>query len=399
MRLTPLNGGWRYCAIFRTRPRTRALPLNIIGEGVVTRTVRDTAAFVSAAERYHRNPRLAPVGHVTGPAQRQLRVGLVLDSPTGAVLDEATDRVGRPSRPLPRGLVTVRELRGLAIVAALAGLVLAATVGIATLGCYLLALAQVWVLGRGLGRRLAPHASVGDALGHSLIVPTMLEPDRVVASLDGVRGLVSYTLSESGYRVTEASGGERGPWGDIEEPVKELQWSTHRLHALGALALGASAGTLVASILGSFLANNSSFDLSGVLAATIAEGNYDKLLVLGDVQYENGALVQSSYQILLQGIAKNRYHNGGRLRYGPVDGKLYVSVGDAQNPNSNPQNNNSLNGKILRINLDGSIPSDNPFGNAVWSKGHRNPQGLAWQPGTGPSRVGGRRSVGRQGAS
>lgn len=94
------------------------------------------------------------------------------------------------------------------------------------------------------------------------------------------------------------------------------------------------------------------------------------------IKYENGALVQSSYQILLQGIAKNRYHNGGRLRYGPVDGKLYVSVGDAQNPDNNPQNNNSLNGKILRINLDGSIPSDNPFGNAVWSKGHRNPQGL-----------------------
>ncbi|MGW4212551.1 PQQ-dependent sugar dehydrogenase [Lentzea sp. NPDC004789] len=94
------------------------------------------------------------------------------------------------------------------------------------------------------------------------------------------------------------------------------------------------------------------------------------------IKYENGALVQSSYQILLQGLAKNRYHNGGRLRYGPVDGKLYVSVGDAQNPDNNPQNNNSLNGKILRINLDGSIPSDNPFGNAVWSKGHRNPQGL-----------------------
>jgi Raf kinase inhibitor-like YbhB/YbcL family protein len=94
------------------------------------------------------------------------------------------------------------------------------------------------------------------------------------------------------------------------------------------------------------------------------------------IKYENGALVQNTYQILLQGLAKNRYHNGGRLRYGPVDGKLYVSVGDAQNPDNNPQNNNSLNGKILRINLDGSIPSDNPFGNAVWSKGHRNPQGL-----------------------
>ncbi|MEV4319964.1 PQQ-dependent sugar dehydrogenase [Actinocrispum sp. NPDC049592] len=93
------------------------------------------------------------------------------------------------------------------------------------------------------------------------------------------------------------------------------------------------------------------------------------------IKYENGALVQNTYQILIQGIAKSRFHNGGRLRFGP-DGKLYASVGDAENPDGNPQNNNSLNGKILRINPDGSIPSDNPFGNAVWSKGHRNPQGL-----------------------
>ncbi|RSM86704.1 carbohydrate-binding protein [Kibdelosporangium aridum] len=92
------------------------------------------------------------------------------------------------------------------------------------------------------------------------------------------------------------------------------------------------------------------------------------------IKYENGALVQSSYQVLFSGIARNRFHNGGRLRFGP-DGKLYASVGDAQTT-STAQNNNSPNGKILRINADGSIPSDNPFGNAVWSKGHRNPQGL-----------------------
>ena len=69
---------------------TRTLPINVIGEGVVTRTVRDTAAFFAAAERYRRNPRLPAVGHVLGPAQRQLRIGVLLDSPTHAHVDEAT---------------------------------------------------------------------------------------------------------------------------------------------------------------------------------------------------------------------------------------------------------------------------------------------------------------------
>jgi amidase len=69
---------------------TRALPLNVIGEGVVTRTVRDTAAFLAAAERHRRNPALPAVGGILGPARRQLRVGLLLDSPTHAEVDDAT---------------------------------------------------------------------------------------------------------------------------------------------------------------------------------------------------------------------------------------------------------------------------------------------------------------------
>jgi glucose/arabinose dehydrogenase len=84
----------------------------------------------------------------------------------------------------------------------------------------------------------------------------------------------------------------------------------------------------------------------------------------------------STEQILLGGILRNKFHNGGRLRFGP-DGKLYASTGDAQN-GDNAQNKNGLNGKVLRLNPDGTVPSDNPFGNYVWSYGHRNPQGLAF---------------------
>jgi glucose/arabinose dehydrogenase len=94
------------------------------------------------------------------------------------------------------------------------------------------------------------------------------------------------------------------------------------------------------------------------------------------IKYLNGRLDTSTEQVLVSGILRNKFHDGGRLRWGP-DGKLYASTGDAQN-GDNAQNTGSLNGKILRINPDGGVPSDNPFGNYVWSYGHRNPQGIAF---------------------
>ncbi len=79
---------------------------------------------------------------------------------------------------------------------------------------------------------------------------------------------------------------------------------------------------------------------------------------------------------IIENIPGANYHNGGKIAFGP-DGKLYIATGDAQET-SQAQDINSLAGKILRINDDGSTPSDNPFNNPVYSYGHRNPQGLAW---------------------
>ncbi|MEX0598305.1 MAG: PQQ-dependent sugar dehydrogenase, partial [Candidatus Paceibacterota bacterium] len=87
-------------------------------------------------------------------------------------------------------------------------------------------------------------------------------------------------------------------------------------------------------------------------------------------------------QVLLDKIPAAKFHAGSRLRFGP-DQKLYITTGDATNKDI-AQDLNSLGGKILRMNKDGSIPTDNPFPNSyVYSYGHRNPQGLDFDPVSG----------------
>jgi glucose/arabinose dehydrogenase len=86
-------------------------------------------------------------------------------------------------------------------------------------------------------------------------------------------------------------------------------------------------------------------------------------------------------EVLLDGIPGAGIHNGARIAIGP-DRMLYLTTGDAGSGEV-AQDRASLGGKILRLTLEGKPAPGNPFGNTVWSLGHRNPQGLVFHPTTG----------------
>ncbi|MDF2485851.1 MAG: glucose sorbosone dehydrogenase [Herbinix sp.] len=107
---------------------------------------------------------------------------------------------------------------------------------------------------------------------------------------------------------------------------------------------------------------------------TYAESGRTFNRVVRLILQENTAYID---RVLLDRIPGGLTHDGGRIRIGP-DRKLYITAGDSGNA-ALAQDTSSLAGKILRMELDGSIPEDNPFDNSyVYSYGLRNPQGIAW---------------------
>ncbi|MGB7070429.1 MAG: PQQ-dependent sugar dehydrogenase [Pyrinomonadaceae bacterium] len=112
------------------------------------------------------------------------------------------------------------------------------------------------------------------------------------------------------------------------------------------------------------------------------DGKRDKVV---RYKFAVGKLIEP--KVIIEDIPSAPNHAGMRARFGP-DGKLYITAGDSTD-RAIAQQMGSLGGKTLRINDDGGIPPDNPFVNQkvarpeIWSVGHRNAQGLAWQPGSG----------------
>ena len=137
------------------------------------------------------------------------------------------------------------------------------------------------------------------------------------------------------------------------------------------------------------------FDEAGLMGLALDPGYQENNFIYACYTYqENDALfnrvvrlVDAPDQMVLDGIVIERipsahYHAGCRLRFA-ADETLYITTGDALQPES-AQDPTSLAGKILRLNSDGSIPDDNPIQDSpVYSLGHRNPQGLDWDPRNG----------------
>jgi glucose/arabinose dehydrogenase len=177
------------------------------------------------------------------------------------------------------------------------------------------------------------------------------------------------------------------PWGLVTLPDGSILYARRDAHDIIRLNPANGAKSTVGSVPGAASTNGEGGLLGLEIAPTFAN---DRWLYIFHTTSSDNRIVRikvttsftldlSSRQVLVQGIARNKFHNGGRLRWGPRDNKLYAGTGDAQNGDNAQKLGTNYNGKVLRMNPDGSVPSDNPFpGSLIWSYGHRNIQGLAF---------------------
>jgi glucose/arabinose dehydrogenase len=196
------------------------------------------------------------------------------------------------------------------------------------------------------------------------------------------------TVQGDGYRVATLVSGLDTPW-DLAWGPDNMIWMSERGGRVSLVDPSSGQRTTIATLAvreageGGLMgiALHPDFARTPFLYAmhTYAGGDGGTLNRLVRLRWNGTALVDQ--QTLLDGIPGAGIHNGSRIAVGP-DRMLYVSTGDAGNSGL-AQNRESLAGKILRLDLDGRPASRNPFGTAVWSYGHRNPQGLVFHPHTG----------------
>ena len=192
------------------------------------------------------------------------------------------------------------------------------------------------------------------------------------------------TLDSTHLEVKVVASKLRLPW-DLNWVAPEKIWFNERGGAIKQLDLQTGKISLVHQIDDVY----ESVDNSGMHGFTVHPSYPDQPFVYGHYTYElyKSKIVRYTIdtltlkvideKILIPDLEGNKSHNGSRLVFGP-DGKLYFCIGDGYKRRA-AQKVNRFNGKILRLNEDGSIPEDNPLPDSyIFSIGHRNPQGLAW---------------------
>lgn len=182
------------------------------------------------------------------------------------------------------------------------------------------------------------------------------------------------------------------PWGLARLPGGDILVTSRDTYRLTRIDLATGASTLVGAV-SQAVSNVSQAGEAGLLGIAVSPHfSTDHRLFIyystaGDNRVARFTYDQSAaaghqltgQTIILSGIPHSVHHNGGRLGFGP-DGMLYVGTGDASE-SSRAQNRSDLGGKILRITADGKPAPGNPWaGSPVWTMGHRNVEGMAWDP-------------------